>query len=117
LTVPRWRILAVLNLDDGLTIGEISQHTALEHVAASRVVAQMERERLVIRETGANDNRYTHVYLTKKGQKTYNELYPRAIAQEKMALAGLPQKEIAAFISTSKKILSNVEKQVNSGRR
>ena len=117
LTIPRWRILAVLNLNDGLTISEISENTALEHVAASRVVVQMEREGLVIRETGASDNRYTHVYLTSKGQKTYNELHPKAIEQEKMALAGLSQKEIDALISTSKKILGNIEKQFNSRRR
>lgn len=110
LTVPRWRVLAVLIVEDGKSIGEIARGTALEPVAASRVVAQMEQENLVERKANQKDNRYTDVFLTERGRKVYEALYPMAIRNQQHALEGLDKNDIDQLLRVCYRILENLDK-------
>ena len=55
ITVPRWRVLAVLGARDGRNIGELSAFTIIEQPTLSRVVGQMERDGLVSRRPDGQD--------------------------------------------------------------
>jgi len=109
LTIPRWRILAALSEQDGLSIGQLAFLTAMLHAATSRVVDQMERDRLVRRKISTSDNRITNVYLTDKGTKVFEKLVPRALSNQAKAIDGLTDEEVATLKNLLRRVLHNID--------
>ena len=72
ISVPRWRVLAVLRTGDGRSMGELSAETVIEQSSLSRVIDQMERDRLVERHSSSEDHRIVEVYLTATGRAMFN---------------------------------------------
>ncbi len=108
INLARWRVLAVLNDHGQLNISQIVQHTLLEQPTVSRVVDQLQREGLVVRQTGDEDSRFVQVRLTAAGEKAFKEVYPVAIAHQQQALKGFKQQEINTLIGLLERIQNNI---------
>ncbi len=91
INIARWRVLAVLADQGQLNIGGIAEHTLIEQPTVSRIVDQLEREGLAVRETGGKDSRFVQVSLTPAGQSAFKEVYPIATRHQEMALQGFDQ--------------------------
>lgn len=108
INLARWRVLAVLNDHGQLNISQIVQHTLLEQPTVSRVVDQLQREGLVVRQTGDEDSRFVQARLTAAGEKAFKEVYPVAIAHQQQALKGFKQQEINTLIGLLERIQNNI---------
>jgi DNA-binding MarR family transcriptional regulator len=90
LSIPEWRVLAVLALAPGLSAAEVAERTAMDKVAVSRAVAALVRARRLERCVEESDRRRSHLKLTARGEGVYREVVPLARAYEDAVLRGLP---------------------------
>lgn len=100
ITIPEWRIIAVLGgLEDGETLSAtaIAALTAMDRVQVSRAMARMHDTRLIVRATGREDRRTAQVSLTAKGRGVYDRIVPLARAFEGQLLTALEPAEQAAL--------------------
>lgn len=109
LSVPQWRVLAVLQAGYGNRIGDLSRHTIIEQSTLSRVIDQMVRDGLVERQSPAHDNRVVEVHMTGHGQAVFQQVLPIALAHYRHAIKGLTRQEQASLVHLLHKVLGNVQ--------
>lgn len=90
LSIPEWRVMAVLAQEPGLSAAQVANRTAMDKVAVSRAVASLARARRVERTLEESDRRRSRLRLTPKGVAVYREVVPFALAYEDAVLRGLP---------------------------
>lgn len=110
-SVPRWRVLAVLHAREGRRMGELSAYTVIEQSSLSRVIDQMERDNLVVRRHHDDDNRIIEVYLTDEGRAMFDQIYPLAFAHYQRAIRDLSDAERETLVTLLHKILANTRKR------
>lgn len=93
LSVPEWRVIAVLGQTPGMSARDVAQRTAMDKVQVSRAVASLVEARRVKREGDEVDGRVTRLSLTAKGQAIYDEVVPLALHLEEVFLAALTPEE------------------------
>ncbi|HEY0834964.1 MAG TPA: MarR family winged helix-turn-helix transcriptional regulator [Azospirillum sp.] len=96
ITIPEWRIIAVLGGLGGETLsaGEIATATAMDKVQVSRAISRMLDSELILREAGDTDRRKALLTLTAKGQEIYREIAPLALAYEARLTSALDDDEL-----------------------
>jgi DNA-binding MarR family transcriptional regulator len=97
LTVPEWRVIAVLARAPGLSAAEVAARTAMDKVAVSRAVAGLARSGRVRRAQAARDRRRSVLTLTTRGRSVYRRIVPLALAYERRLLEALSADEQAKF--------------------
>lgn len=108
INLARWRVLAVLNDHGRLNISQIVAHTLLEQPTVSRVVDQLQREGLAVRESADGDSRFVQVRLTAEGEKAFETVYPIAVEHQQQALKGFKQHEIKTLMGLLERIQNNI---------
>jgi DNA-binding MarR family transcriptional regulator len=68
LTIPQWRVIAVLARVPGLSAADVAERTAMDKVAVSRAVTGLTRAGRVSRALAASDRRRSVLSLTARGQ-------------------------------------------------
>lgn len=97
LTIPEWRVLAVLAQAPGLTAAELAARTAMDKVAISRAIARLERAGRVRRRAVRADRRRQQLALTARGRAVYNRIVPWALDYERRLLAALDSRALATL--------------------
>jgi DNA-binding MarR family transcriptional regulator len=110
LSVPEWRVMAVLGQTPGMSARDVAQRTAMDKVQVSRAVASLVDARRVKREGDETDGRVTRLSLTAKGQAIYDEVVPLALHLEEVFLAALTPEER----KTLDVLMSKLAKQIDS---
>src|SRR6185503_10787126 len=95
LTIPEWRIIAVLGRRPGLTAKEIAEATEMDKVAVSRAVARLVGARRVAAAADRSDARRQLLSLTREGESVHARIAPIALAAEEKLLASLSSRERA----------------------
>ena len=106
LTVPQWRLVAVLGEDGPLTQQAIGARTVMDKVTVSRATQGLVKRRLVQRVPHHDDGRSHHLALSKAGARLYNEVSPVALEYE----ARLLQNFDPAAIESLKQFLLHLER-------
>jgi DNA-binding MarR family transcriptional regulator len=99
LTIPEWRVMAVLGGTPGLSAREVAEKTAMDKVQVSRAVARLRRARRIERAADGMDGRVTRLKLSPKGSLIYREIVPLALELEARFLSVLSAKERVALES------------------
>ena len=97
LTVPEWRVIAVLARAPGLSAAEVAARTAMDKVAVSRAVASLARRGRVRRAQATRDRRRSVLTLTSRGRSVYRRIVPLALAYEQRLLEALSADEQDQF--------------------
>lgn len=97
LTIPEWRVMAVLAIRPGLSAAEVAQRTAMDKVAVSRAVASLLKRRRIARQTARTDRRRSLLKLAPAGQRVYAQVVPFALAYERELIAPLTARERASL--------------------
>jgi DNA-binding MarR family transcriptional regulator len=97
LTIPEWRVMAVLGGSPGLSAREVATRTAMDKVQVSRAVETLMRARRVARTEDATDGRILRLSLTAKGRAIYDEVVPLALHLEDVFLSALKPEERRQF--------------------
>src|SRR5215471_14906406 len=67
-TPPQWGALSLLLMQDGMTIGIMSQKRGVDAPAATGIITRLEQSGLVERRHDREDRRVVKVYLTDEGR-------------------------------------------------
>ncbi|WP_235907652.1 MarR family winged helix-turn-helix transcriptional regulator [Siccirubricoccus phaeus] len=97
LSVPEWRVLAVLGRFGGLSATEAAERTAMDKVKVSRAVKLLLDRGLVERREDAADRRVQRLAMTRQGAAIHAGIVPHARALEAELLAGFSAAEAAAL--------------------
>ena len=89
ITIPQWRVIAVLGQDSGVSADFVCGRTEMDRVTVSRAVASLLEQGLVLRKTSPEDRRCSMLRLSAAGQRLYAEVVPLARAYETELLRGL----------------------------
>jgi DNA-binding MarR family transcriptional regulator len=93
LTIPEWRIIAVLGRRPGLTAKEVAEATEMDKVAVSRAVAKLVASKRVAARADRDDARRQILSLTSQGEGVHARIAPIAMASEQRLLAALDARE------------------------
>jgi DNA-binding MarR family transcriptional regulator len=97
LTIPEWRIIAVLGRRPGLTAKEVAEATEMDKVAVSRAVAKLVTANRVSADVHDDDGRAQSLRLTAQGEALHARIAPIALESERKLLAALNASERAQF--------------------
>ncbi len=93
LTIPEWRVIAVLGRRPGLTAKEIAEATEMDKVAVSRAVAKLVDSKRVAARADREDARRQILSLTSQGESVHARIAPIALASEQKLLSALNNDE------------------------
>lgn len=93
LTIPEWRIIAVLGRRPDLTAKEVAEATEMDKVAVSRAVAKLVGAKRVATRADRDDARRQILSLTAQGESVHARIAPIALASEQRLLAALSTRE------------------------
>ena len=110
LTTPQMRVLAVLSINSGLTINELSVLTVTEQSTMSRTLDALEARNLVRRKARAQDMRVREVEITEEGRATFARFWPVMFARYQSIFRDIGEQEFAQCVSTLHKLLRNIRK-------
>jgi DNA-binding MarR family transcriptional regulator len=95
LTIPQWRVMAVLGIEAGLSANEVGEQTAMDKVTVSRAVAGLVRAGRVVKRVDREDRRHVRLRLSARGLAIYAEIVPRARRVERQLLGSLSSRDVA----------------------
>jgi MarR family transcriptional regulator, organic hydroperoxide resistance regulator len=116
-----WRILAVLAAHDGITLSQLAEATVIPQPTVSRLVARLERQKLLRRRPGARDARFIHAWITPRGRAAYRKMLPLAVEEYRGAVAGFGRAETEWLRRATLRMIGNIGVELlnasNGGRR
>jgi DNA-binding MarR family transcriptional regulator len=110
LSTPKARALAVLSVNDGLLIRDLSVFAVTEQSTLSRALDRLQADGLVRREADSSDNRAVRVFITDAGRAAFEVLWPHMASAYARMFRGVAEDERLAFIATLQKMLANIRK-------
>jgi DNA-binding MarR family transcriptional regulator len=105
LTIPEWRVIAIVGRFPGLSAVEVAERTMLDKVAVSRAVTKLIKAGRIDREFADADRRRSILTLSEDGRKVHDEVAPLAMAMEDDLLHGLADDEIAVLNTVIERLL------------
>jgi DNA-binding MarR family transcriptional regulator len=109
LTIPEWRVMAVLGGTPGLSARDVAERTEMDKVQVSRAVARLLRARRIQRATDGTDGRVTRLSLSPRGRSIYDEIVPLALELEARFLSVLSEEERKRFEALMTRLASQAK--------
>lgn len=110
LTTPQMRVLAVLSINTGLTINELSELTVTEQSTMSRTLDSLEDRGLVRRRPRDSDLRVREVDVTGAGRKLFADFWPVMFRHYDEMFKDIGEDEFSALVATLQKVLRNIRR-------
>lgn len=108
LTTPQMRALAVLGLNSGLTINELSTLTVTEQSTMSRTLDILEQRNFVRRRQRPLDMRVREVEITSSGRGAFAEFWPVMFNRYEAMFNDVGEDEYSRLVATLHKVLRNI---------
>lgn len=99
LSIPEWRVIAVVAEQDGITQQGICTATRMDKVTVSRATIGLVGRGLVARSPNRADRRSRLLALTAAGRKLYAEVAPKAIEFEQRIFSIFPAEDLDRFMA------------------
>ena len=106
LTIPEWRVIAIVGRFPGLSAVEVAERTMLDKVAVSRAVTKLIKAGRIDREFADADRRRSILTLSEDGRKVHDEIAPLAMGMEDDLLHGLNEEQIATLNTVIERLLA-----------
>lgn len=106
LTIPEWRVIAVLGRFPGLSAVEVANRTLMDKVAVSRAVTKLLRKGDVDRDFADADRRRSILNLSEQGRTVHEEIAPLALKFETDLLQGIPEEEVRTFNAVLERLMA-----------
>ncbi len=106
LSIPEWRVIAVLGRFPGLSAVEVADRTMMDKVAVSRAVSKLLKNGRLDREFADADRRRSILNLSEEGRRVHDGVAPLALKFEADLLEGLSDEEITALNSTIERLMA-----------
>jgi DNA-binding MarR family transcriptional regulator len=115
LTIPEWRVLAVVAQADALAARDVVGKTPMDKMTVSRAVASLEGKGVIVRLQSEADRRVNMLSLSKSGRALFDRVAMLALSFEDELLAGLNKDERAAFDQLLAKLEARVQTVGDAG--
>ena len=99
LSVPEWRVMAVLGDSGPHTQRELTTMTIMDKVAVNRACKVLEDRGLAVRKPNAQDGRSHLLQLTPAGKTMHGQIMPLALEMERRLFSTFTDEEIETFRS------------------
>lgn len=106
LTIPEWRVIAVLGRFPGLSAVEVAERTLMDKVAVSRAVSKLLKSGRIDRQFADSDRRRSILNLTEEGRRVHDEIAPLALKFEEDLLHGFDDNEIRMLNVLTERLLA-----------
>jgi DNA-binding MarR family transcriptional regulator len=104
LTIPEWRLIAVIAEAGAIAQAEIGERTRMDKVTVSRAAIALVGRGLLARAPNANDRRSHLLSLTGEGAALYDAVAPKALAMEADLFGRFTAAELEAFTAMLRRI-------------
>ena len=108
ITLPMWRVLAVLHRRGATRFGVLASQTLIEPPTLSRLVSALQEHGLVTKTSSDVDARGVLIAPTPKGLEIVETVTPQAHALEDDTLSGLSEDEAELFRRLVKRVCANL---------
>ena len=101
LSIPEWRVMAVLGQQPGLSADEVCSETEMDKVSVSRAVSKLLKKGLLKRDFSGDDRRRSILHLSEAGYGMYAQIVPLALSYEaelKTALTAVEQSQLEKLL-------------------
>jgi DNA-binding MarR family transcriptional regulator len=105
-SIPEWRVIAILGRFPGLSAVEVAERTMLDKVAVSRAVTKLIKKGRIDREFADADRRRSILHLSEDGKKLHDEIAELALNFERDLLEGLSPDELDQLNSLMERLLA-----------
>ncbi len=105
LSIPEWRVIAVLGRYPGLSAVEVADRTLMDKVAVSRAVTKMIKNGRIDREFADADRRRSILNLSEEGRRVHNEIAPLALQFEQELLQNISDEDFETFNTILEQLL------------
>jgi DNA-binding MarR family transcriptional regulator len=116
LSIPEWRVMAVLGGSPDLSARDVAERTAMDKVQVSRAVDSLAGAGRVARTPDRGDGRVMRLALSAKGRAIYDEVVPLALHLEEMFLSALSPAERRQFDALMAKLALQARLLGTAGR-
>jgi DNA-binding MarR family transcriptional regulator len=104
-SIPEWRVIAVLGRYPGLSAVEVADRTLMDKVAVSRAVTKLIKNGRIDREFADADRRRSILNLSEEGMKVHNEIAPLALEFEQQLVQDISEDDYEKFNSVLEQLL------------
>jgi DNA-binding MarR family transcriptional regulator len=105
-SIPEWRVIAVLGRFPGLSAVEVAGRTLMDKVAVSRAVTKLIKNGRIDREFADADKRRSILNLSEDGKKLHDEIAELALQFERDLLHGFSSDEMESLNSIMERLLA-----------
>ena len=105
-SIPEWRVIAILGRFPGLSAVEVADRTLMDKVAVSRAVTKLIKNGRIDREFADADRRRSILNLSEEGRKVHNEIAPLALQFERELLQDISEEDYATYNVILNRLLS-----------
>lgn len=104
LSIPEWRLVAVVAEFGGISQREIGERTRMDKVTVSRAAIALVDRGVLAREANPGDRRSHRLVLTPAGHDLHRAIAPKAIELERRIFATFEPEEVARFVAMLRRI-------------
>lgn len=104
LTIPEWRLIAVIAETGGITQQAIGARTLMDKVMVSRAAIALVDRGLLVRQANPEDRRSHLLELTDAGRDLYAAVSPKALDLEDRIFAAFDPAEVAQFMDMLRRV-------------
>ena len=104
-SIPEWRVIAILGRFPGLSAVEVAERTLMDKVAVSRAVTKLIKNGRIDRQFADADRRRSILNLSEEGQKVHNEIAPLALEFERQLVEDISAEDYERFNATLEQLL------------
>jgi DNA-binding MarR family transcriptional regulator len=105
-SIPEWRVIAILGRFPGLSAVEVADRTLMDKVAVSRAVTKLIKNGRIDRQFADADRRRSILNLSEEGRNVHNEIAPLALQFERELLQDISEEDYEIFNSILERLLS-----------
>jgi MarR family transcriptional regulator, organic hydroperoxide resistance regulator len=119
-TVPMWRVMALLWESGDQRLGEIAEGTSIDVSTLSRLLLTLQRKQFIVRKRSGTDGRALSVSLTAKGREMTERIIPIAMRCEDVAIRGIRSNDLRRLkqlLTTVFTNLKTLDKELASQRK
>ena len=109
LTAGQPKVLEYLHEHDGCTQKQLGEGCALDKSTVTSLLARMEQQGLVCKQTADEDRRVSLVCLTDTGREQAARVRQGCAEVDALAWGGIPPETREAFLRTMREIISNLQ--------
>jgi len=109
-SIPEWRVIAILGRFPGLSAVEVADRTLMDKVAVSRAVTKLIKNGRIDREFADADRRRSILNLSEEGRKVHNEIAPLALQFERELLDDISEEDYGTYNVIVDRLLSKARR-------